>query len=203
MRSQSRLPARPKLSPLQKYALWELLAQGERVDQVSPNTWRSLERHGHINGVCVTPAGLVALGLPLRRPRSMKAAIRAAVRALPWQDGTLKPDFGHAAACVTVDDPDDDNGYLSPGSHPDCLGTIDIEAELGFEDLHANVCVDNVWCGVTEWLECHGYAVTTDTRHPQITRVRWIYQDSEAYRSPAENDDFHRLAIEAVRRKLG
>lgn len=93
MRSQSKPLARPKLSSLQRYALWELLAQAERVDHVSPNTWRALDRRALIVGAVVTPAGRRALGLPLRRPQSMKAAIRAAVRALPWYDGTLKPDF--------------------------------------------------------------------------------------------------------------
>ena len=201
MRSESKPAGNVKLSSLQRYALWEVLAQSERVDHVSPNTWRALDRRGHISGAVVTPTGLTALGLPLRRPRTLKSAIRVACRALPWGEGALKPDFGNAAACVTVDDPDDDNGYLSLGSHPDCLGTIDIEVELDWEDEHPRFCTDNVWCGVTAWLESHGYAVTTDTHHPRSTRVRWIYRDLDASRSPAENEAFHRAAIEAVRRK--
>jgi len=201
MRSVSRPVEKAKLSSLQRYAIWELLAQAERVDHVSPTTWRALERRGYITGAAVTPAGLAALGLPLRRPRTVKTAIRAACLALPWGDGTLQPAFGSARASVTVDDPDDDGGYLSPGSHPDCLGTIDMDAELDWEDEHPRCCADNVWSGVTAWLESHGYAVTTDTHHPRSTRVRWIHQDSDASRSPAENDAFHQAAIEHVRRK--
>lgn len=100
-----------------------------------------------------------------------------------------------------VDDPDDDNGYLSLGSHPDCLGTIDIEAELDWEDMNPKACVDNVWDGVVAWLGGHCNAVTTDTHRPRSTRVRWIYRDVDADLSPAEQADRARIAIEAVRRK--
>lgn len=201
MRSQPQPAAKPTLSSPQRYALWELLAQSERVDHVARNTWRALERRGWIDGVVVTPAGLAAMGLPLRRPRSLKIAIRAACRALPWGDGALTPQFGKAQASVIVDDPDDANGYLSFGSHPDCIGTVDIEAECDFEDLHPKSCAENVWDGVAAWLESHGYGVTSEAHGGRSAGVRWIYQDVDAGLSPAVQAERARIAIEAVRRK--
>ncbi len=166
-----------KLSAVQHYALWNLLSEQERVDHVPGTTWRALERRGWIDDTQVTRAGLLAMGLPKRAPSTLKGAIRAACRALPWSQE--KPQFGDAMAAITIDDPDDAEGYLSPGGAPDCLGTVDINGELDWDQAYPELCASNVWDGVAAWLSTLGHEVEFTTHSPEITQIRWIYLDPE------------------------
>jgi len=166
-----------KLSAVQHYALWNLLSEQERVDHVPGTTWRALERRGWIDDTQVTRAGLLAMGLPKRAPSTLKGAIRAACRALPWSQE--KPQFGDAMAAITIDDPDDAEGYLSPGGHADCLGTVDINGELDWDQAYPELCASNVWDGVAAWLSTLGHEVEFTTHSPEITQIRWIYLDPE------------------------
>lgn len=162
-----------KLSAVQHYALWNLLSEQERVDHIPGTTYRALERRGWIDDTQVTRAGLLAMGLPKRAPSTLKGAIRAACRALPWSQE--KPQFGDAMAAITIDDPDDAEGYLSPGGHADCLGTVDINGELDWDQAYPELCASNVWDGVAAWLSTLGHEVEFTTHSPEITQIRWIY----------------------------
>lgn len=162
-----------KLSAVQHYALWNLLSEQERVDHIPGTTYRALERRGWIDDTQVTRAGLLAMGLPKRAPSTLKGAIRAACRALPWSQE--KPQFGDAMAAITIDDPDDAEGYLSPGGAPDCLGTVDINGELDWDQAYPELCASNVWDGVAAWLSTLGHEVEFTTHSPEITQIRWIY----------------------------
>jgi len=166
-----------KLSAVQHYALWNLLSEQERVDHVPGTTYRALERRGWIDDTQVTRAGLLAMGLPKRAPSTLKGAIRAACRALPWSQE--KPQFGDAMAAITIDDPDDAEGYLSPGGHADCLGTVDINGELDWDQAYPELCASNVWDGVAAWLSTLGHEIEFTTHSPEITQIRWIYLDPE------------------------
>jgi hypothetical protein len=172
--------AQPKPYSLQHYALWDLIAEQERVEHVPATTWRALERRGWIDGTTVTRAGLLAMGLPARTPSTLKGAIRAACRALPWGERQEKPQFGRAMASITIDDPDDAEGYLSPGGDADCLGTVDINGELDWEQANPEQCASNIWAGVEAWLASLGHQVSFTTHSPEITQVRWIYQEPES-----------------------
>lgn len=162
-----------KLSAIQHYALWDLIAEGERVEHVPGTTYRALERRGWIDGTQVTRAGFLALGLPKRAPSTLKGAIRAACRALPWSQE--QPQFGAAMAAITIDDPDDAESYLSPGGHADCLGTVDINGELDWDQAYPELCASNIWDGVAAWLSTLGHEVEFTTHSPEITQIRWIY----------------------------
>ena len=166
-----------KLSAIQHYALWNLLSEQERVDHIPGTTWRALERRGWIDDTQVTRAGLLAMGLPKRAPSTLKGAIRAACRALPWSQE--QPQFGDAMAAITIDDPDDAESYLSPGGHADCLGTVDINGELDWDQAYPELCASNIWDGVSAWLSTLGYEVEFTTHSPEITQIRWIYRDPE------------------------
>ena len=166
-----------KLSAIQHYALWNLLSEQERVDHIPGTTWRALERRGWIDDTQVTRAGLLAMGLPKRAPSTLKGAIRAACRALPWSQE--QPQFGDAMAAITIDDPDDAESYLSPGGHADCLGTVDINGELDWDQAYPELCASNIWDGVAAWLSTLGHEVEFTTHSPEITQIRWIYRDPE------------------------